>query len=109
MNLYDLIGLNLKDELVNFSHNCDCCGKKVVHKKKIKFSRTPQILIISLQRINWELRIKNNSLVIFPEILNILNFLDINFNKINDNNTLYELFAILNHSGVLTLGIIIHI
>ena len=69
--------LNLKQLVKN-------AKKKLKHKKNIFISRPPQILILSLQRINFITNNKKEYNVIFPEKLNLNDFIDKDF-EINFN------------------------
>ena len=75
---------------------------KKTHKKIIKFSQPPNILILSLQRINGRTEKKNNCLVKFPEFLDIKDYIDKDCGYINEN--IYELYGIGNHNGNINLG-----
>lgn len=52
------------------------CKKKSIHKKKLKLSNLPDILILSLQRYNNRLRRKNNSKVNFKNDIDLYDFTD---------------------------------
>ena len=102
INIKDLLNIYFKSELVDFEKKCDKCQQIVKHKKEMKISRPPEILILSLQRINETTKNKNNCPVIFREDLNIYDYIDhdLGFDKECD----YTLFSIINHMGILIGG-----
>lgn len=102
VKIENLLEEYFEEEEIKFETKCEKCGKKRVHKKEIKFSQPPNILILSLQRINNRTKRKNNCCVIFPEILNIQKFLDEDCGHYNDNE--YVLYGIGNHSGTINFG-----
>ena len=57
---------------------------------------------MSLQRINWREKRKNNCNVDFPELLNIKNYIDDECGYGNEYK--YELYGIGNHSGTINFG-----
>ena len=68
----------------------------------MKISRPPEILILSLQRINETTKEKKECPVIFSEDLNIYNYIDheLGYDKECD----YTLIAIINHMGNMDVG-----
>ena len=68
----------------------------------MKISKPPEILIISLQRINQATQTKNECTVTFPEILNIYDFIDHDIKQ--DKESYYQLFSIINHQGNINVG-----
>ena len=102
INIKDLLNIYFKSELVDFEKKCDKCQQIAKHKKEMKISRPPEILILSLQRINETTKNKNNCPVIFREDLNIYDYIDhdLGFDKECD----YTLFSIINHMGILIGG-----
>ena len=102
INIYDLFKINFKAELIDFSSKCERCQKIVKHKKITRISRPPEILIISLQRIDSTTQLKNECLVKFPEYLNLNDFIDpeLGFNKESE----YKLFSVINHQGIVEAG-----
>ena len=91
-----------EDEKIKFETKCEKCGKKTVHLKEIRFSQPPNILILSLQRINPRTKRKNSCAVSFPEILNINKFIDGDCGHANEGE--YVLYGIGNHSGTINFG-----
>ena len=72
------------------------------HKKIIFIARPTKVLILSLQRINFITNNKNECNVIFPEKLNINEFIDKDFGF--NNNSEYCLYSVINHLGLIDLG-----
>ena len=101
--IYELLDKYFKDEVIQFEAKCENCGRKTMHKKELKISRPPNILILSLQRINGRRSYqKNNSPVDFPEKLNIKKYIDEECGHGDEYN--YTLYAIGNHSGTINFG-----
>ena len=91
-----------KYEILEFETICEKCKKILNHKKDLNIVRPPKILILSLQRINYQYKVKNECLVKIPEILDIKEFIDFDFGY--DNNSIYELYSIINHVGKIDFG-----
>ena len=91
-----------EDEDIKFETKCEKCGKKRVHRKEIRFSQPPNILILSLQRINPRTKRKNSCSISFPEILDINKFVDGECGHGNEGE--YILYGIGNHSGTINFG-----
>jgi len=102
VTLYNLLNLYFISDIIEFETICPQCKNKTKHKKIIKISKTPEILIISLQRIDNIKHIKNYCLVDFPFILDINNYTDKNCEKNTESK--YELFGIINHIGFIDFG-----
>ena len=102
VSLYELLDDYFSGERIQFETKCENCGKKRVHEKEIKISRPPNILILSLQRINERTKRKNNCVVQFPEELNIRKYIDKECGHGNEDE--YELYGIGNHSGTINFG-----
>ena len=101
VDIYDLLDYYFEGESIQFGTKCENCGAKTVHKKEIKFSRPPNILILSLQRIGRNQR-KNNCMVRFTEELNISKYIDKECGHANEFR--YSLYGIGNHSGTINFG-----
>ena len=72
-----------------------------MHSKKVKISKPPNILILSLQRIDRRgYKIKSD--VSFPDELDLSKYIDTDCFK--DNDIKYTLYAIGNHSGSINFG-----
>ena len=52
ISLNSLLDEYFEGDNIQFSEKCKKCGKKTMHKKEIKFSQPPNVLILSFQRIN---------------------------------------------------------
>ena len=102
ISIDDLLEDYFEEEEIKFETKCEKCAKKRVHKKEVKFSQPPNILILSLQRINNRTKRKNTCYVSFPEILDIKKFIDIDCGHANE--TQYVLYGIGNHSGTINFG-----
>ena len=102
IKINDLLNIYFKSELVDFEKKCDKCQQIVKHKKEMKISRPPEILILSLQRINETTKKKNECSVIFDEDLNIYDYIDHDLGY--DKECDYTLIAIINHMGNMDVG-----
>ena len=101
--LNELIYQNFsKTESIQSNENCRSCRRKNNLRQNMKIGKLPQILILSLQRLNQYFNIKNESYVHFDEMLDMKNYVD---NELGNNSlTKYKLFAITNHIGNLNTG-----
>ena len=102
IDIFNLLRLYFQKEEIEFERNCDFCQKKLKHIKQQKISRPPEILILSFQRINPVAQKKNECLVLFPQKLNITEFIDPELGFNTEPN--YNLFAVINHSGSMDYG-----
>ena len=89
-------------EKIEFKYSCINCHKIVEHEKKLKISKIPQILILSLQRLDYHNKEKNDCLVRFDEFIDISKYIDTDCEP--DKNFKYKLFAIINHKGEFESG-----
>lgn len=73
-----LLAKYFETENIKWESPCDnkACKRKSMHKKKLKLSTLPDILILSLQRYNNRLRRKNNCRVNFREVIDIKEYTD---------------------------------
>ena len=101
-SISELLDYYFGDEIIKFETKCENCHSKTKHKKEMRISRPPNILILSLQRINQRTQRKNNCCISFPEELNIRKYIDEECGYYNDCK--YSLFGIGNHSGTLNFG-----
>ena len=101
IELNELLNIYFKSEIVQFETECENCKKKEKHNKTTRISRPPEILIISLQRINANQK-KNECLVNFPKILNLYEYIDHECGF--DKEPEYILFSIINHKGSMDFG-----
>ena len=102
IDIKDLLNEYFKEDEINFQTKCEKCHKIKTHTKIVKFSQPPNILILSLQRINARTEKKNKCLVKFPEYLDIKDYIDKDCGYINEN--IYELYGIGNHVGDINFG-----
>ena len=102
ISLNELIKIHFESEDIQFDTKCEGCGQKTIHKKEIFFSRPPEILILSVQRLNMRTKRKNNISIQFSENLNLDNFIDKNCGF--GNNCSYSLYGIANHTGTIDFG-----
>ena len=90
-----------EDDII-FETKCEGCNQKSKHSKKVKFSQPPNILILSLQRIDMRSERKINSDVSFTDELDLRDYIDKDcFNK---DDAKYTLYGIGNHSGSINFG-----
>ena len=87
---------------IEFKYSCINCHKIVDHEKKLKISKIPQILILSLQRMDYQNKGKNECLVRFDEFIDISKYIDADYEP--DKNFKYKLLAIINHKGDIESG-----
>lgn len=102
IDIIDLLKNYFKTETIDFEIKCEKCHKVLKHTKEIKISRPPEILILSLQRVDQTTQTKNECIVKFPPILDMSEFIDKECGF--GNEPLYDLFAIVNHTGNMDYG-----
>ena len=90
--LLEILEYKFRPDIVEFTSKCVNCSKIIRHKKEIKLSIFPEILIISLQRFDKIKNKKNNIFVSIPNKININNI--INNDLIIEDNINYELFVL---------------
>ena len=104
IDIVDLLKIYFKEEIVDFETKCEACQHVEKHKKLLKISRPPEILILSFQRIDETTQKKNDCQIIFPinDTLKLYDFIDhdIGFDK----ESHYKLFSIVNHIGNMNGG-----
>ena len=100
-DLIDLIKYYFQSELIELDIICNFCKQKCVHNKQTFFSYPPEILILSLQRLNRKKK-KNKVEIDFDEQLNLSSFID--KDCYNNNNYKYNLYAVANHHGKIETG-----
>ena len=91
---------NLKKCLKKSDILCSKCKKEKMILKTTKIYAAPKILIIHLKRIGYSE--KQENLIQFP--INNFDFTNVVENKKNNESSLYDLFAIINHQGNLIGG-----
>ena len=99
-SINDLLNNYFSNEKIKFK--CEGCYKNRTHKKEMKITQPPNILILSLQRINHRTETKNKCKVEFSEKLNIKDYIDKDSEHIDECN--YNLFGIACHAGDFTFG-----
>lgn len=102
ISVKELLEDYFEGEEIQFETKCEECHKKTVHRKEILISRPPNILILSLQRINGRTQRKIDCPVEYPEKLNISEFIDDECGHKNECS--YSLYGIGNHSGTMDFG-----
>jgi ubiquitin C-terminal hydrolase len=102
VTIKELLDEFFETEEIKFETKCEKCHKKRNHEKKIKFSQPPNILILSLQRIDERKKRKNKCLVEFPEKLCIIDYIDDECGHKSENK--YELYGICKHNGDMEFG-----
>ena len=101
ISINELLKLYFQTENIDFESKCERCHKISSHKKEIKISRPPEILILSLQRID-EKQEKLGYKVKFPQILDIYPYVDHDCGY--DRECKYNLFGTVNHVGNIDYG-----
>ena len=97
-DLYQMLRNNFyKTSYVDMGETCSFCRRTSKKNEIMKIAKLPNILIISLQRINPKTGMKNNANVKFYEGLDLKEIIDPETQKAD--YTKYDLFAISNHIG----------
>ena len=102
INIHELLKIYFKIEKIIFETKCERCHKIEEHIKLMRISRPPEILIISLQRIDEIKHIKNDCVVEFPQFLNLYEYMDHQMGL--DKEFEYKLFSVVNHQGNVDFG-----
>ena len=102
ISLYELLKLYFNVEYIEFESKCERCRKIEKHKKELKISRPPEILILSLQRVDLITGKKLEYRVKFSQKLDLYEFTDHDCGY--DHECKYELFGVINHRGNLDSG-----
>lgn len=100
--LKKLIKKNFEKDSFEWGTKCEKCGKKTIHEKESKISFLPEILILSLQRINPRTRRKISSPVSFEDSIDLSSYVD--KECVGSMKTRYNLYGIGNHSGSIDFG-----
>ena len=102
-DLFQMLQNNFyKKSYVDMGENCSFCKRTSKKNEIMRIASLPQILIISLQRINPYNGMKNTSNVKFYEGIDLREIIDA---EISDgSSTKYNLFAISNHIGEINTG-----
>ena len=94
--------MNFNKEYVDFNQKCVKCNIVEKHTKEIKFVDFPTILILSIQRLDFVNKSKNDCKITFQDKLDINNFIDKDF--YSNNRSVYDLYGFINHVGTLDFG-----
>jgi ubiquitin C-terminal hydrolase len=102
-DLYQMLRNNFyKTSYVDMGETCSFCRRTSKKNEIMKIAKLPNILIISLQRINPKTGMKNNANVKFYEGLDLKEIIDPETQRAD--YTKYDLFAISNHIGSINTG-----
>lgn len=102
ISIEDLLDEYFREDIIKFNTNCENCKRRGYRKKEIKFSQPPNILILSLQRMDLRINRKNNCAVEFSEKLRIKKYIDEECGNRHDYK--YKLYGIGCHSGQINKG-----
>ena len=99
INIYDC--LNDMFKLENIHYNCEKCNNNENNKIEKKIMNSPKTLIIKIKKYysNDNRLFKNNKFIKYPLILDMIPYI-----ITTDNYKKYELYAIINHVGILDSG-----
>jgi ubiquitin C-terminal hydrolase len=102
-DLFQMLQNNFyKKSYVDMGENCRFCKRTSKKEEIMRVAYLPQVLIISLQRINPKNGMKNEAPVRFYEGLDLREIIDA---EISDgSSTKYNLFAVTNHIGEINTG-----
>ena len=100
-SLEELLNNYFLDEELKYNQKCKDCHRRK-HIKEIKISSPPNILILSLQRINQRTQEKNKCKIKFGEQLNLQSYIDEECG--HKNECIYDLYAIGCHAGDMNFG-----
>ena len=97
-NIYDCLNDMFKVE--NIQYKCEHCKNDDNNIIEKKIMNIPKTLIIKIKRYysNGKRLVKNNKFIKYPLTLDMEPYI------ISENSQKYELYAIINHSGVLDSG-----
>ena len=102
VNISNMLKLYFEDSNVEWGAKCVKCKIKRSHVKMTKFYKLPEVLILSLQRINQRRRKKNNSIVNFSEDLDMKEYVDTGSSCSKD--CAYQLYGLAYHKGDIDFG-----
>lgn len=77
-DLFSLIKKHFQSEKIQWESPCEnkSCGRKTMHRKRLKLTNLPDILILSFQRYSNRLNKKNNSKISFKNELDLSDYTD---------------------------------
>ena len=85
----------LKKEIVEMEDKCSLCHKSNEKEQIIKIAKLPNVLMLSLQRNDYENNIKNESVVQFDEIMDLSELIDNDLIYEEENNYRFKLFGVI--------------
>ena len=95
IDIIELIKIYFKEKFIHIETKCNRCNTIQIHKKIKTIVRPPEILIIFLERMNEITQKMNECIVTFPDVLNLYNFIDHDFEF--DKESYYQLFSVINY------------
>ena len=97
-NIYDCLNDMFKIE--NIQYKCEKCNNHENNVIQKKIMVTPKTLVIKIKRYysKGTNLVKNNSFIKYPPILDMMPYI------ICDSSQKYELYGIINHTGMLDFG-----
>lgn len=106
ISVIDLCKNYFKEESYDWSDKCEGCNSQTKHIKKVQIASLPPVLILSIQRYNYNLTFpyKDNTTVSFKEELLLTDFIDNDLCDSSIANTKYYLFGLMNHKGTMDFG-----
>ena len=98
INIYDCLNDMFKIE--NIEYKCEKCNNNENNVIQKKIMVIPKTLVIKIKRYYSKGKnlVKNNSFIKYPLILDMMPYI------ICDNSQKYELYGIINHTGMLDYG-----
>lgn len=98
INIYDC--LNDMFRIENIEYKCEKCNNNENNIIQKKIMTTPKTLLIKIKRYysNGRNLVKNNSFIKYPPNLDMMPYI------IGDSRQKYELYGIINHTGMLDFG-----
>ena len=96
---YELINLikdNFSDVINDWTDECLSYKKNQKYFKTVKFVLLNEIIIFSIQRLDFNNNIKNNSYILFDEFINLKDLID---NDSKELQSKYKLFDTFHHIG----------
>lgn len=108
INLYDCLDLFTKEEKLDVMYRCKHCLKESKALKSLKIKRIPPVISIQLKR--FEHNLNNDTFskieipVEIPLFLNITKYSSISSSSELDGDKIFELFALVCHTGSVNTG-----